>query len=30
MDMEPDFDDYLSTYVNGFQDRLAKRLQTKP
>lgn len=30
MDMEPDFDDYLTTYVNGFQERLAKRLQTKP
>ena len=30
MDMEPDFDDYLSTYVNGFQNRLAKRLQKNP
>jgi len=30
MDMEPDFDDYLSTYVNGFQERLKIRLQKKP
>lgn len=30
MDMEPDFDDYLTAYVNGFQERLTKRLQTKP
>jgi len=30
MDMEPDFDDYLQTYVNRFQDQLQKRLQKKP
>ncbi|MEO6039415.1 MAG: hypothetical protein ABIQ93_13460 [Saprospiraceae bacterium] len=30
MDMEPDFDDYLNAYVNGFQNRLTERLQKKP
>lgn len=30
IDMEPDFDDYLNAYVNGFQEKLTRRLQTKP